>query len=115
MKAQFVYENVRFERGLDPKDSMGVGREHSPEVFSANAIVDTNGHPIKNEYDIRKFLSNMEDWFHPANLFIANLADPEGIFYRLGDEAWGADELKKDGYKEVFFNGKYYTIGWKHN
>jgi hypothetical protein len=25
MKAQFVYENLNFERGLDPKESMGIG------------------------------------------------------------------------------------------
>ena len=25
MKAQFVYENINFERGLDPKSSMGIG------------------------------------------------------------------------------------------
>ena len=25
MKAQFVYENMRFERGLDPKEAMNIG------------------------------------------------------------------------------------------
>jgi len=25
MKAQFVYENMRFERGVDPKSAMGIG------------------------------------------------------------------------------------------
>ena len=111
MKAQFVSENVKFERGLDPKDSMSVGHKHSPEVFKANAIVDTNGKPLEDQYDINKFLSNMESGFHPSNLFVANLSDPTGVFYRQGDEAWGAEELKKDGYKEVLFQGKYFTIG----
>ena len=27
MKAKFVLENIEFERGLDPKSSMGIGRE----------------------------------------------------------------------------------------
>jgi len=25
MKARFIYESLNFERGIDPKDSMGVG------------------------------------------------------------------------------------------
>jgi hypothetical protein len=27
MKAQFVYENLNFERGVDPKHSMGIGKK----------------------------------------------------------------------------------------
>ena len=31
MKAQYVYENIRFERGRDPEKSMEIGR-HNPEI-----------------------------------------------------------------------------------
>ena len=110
MKAQFVLENVRFERGMDPKDSMKVGRKHDPEVYIANVVVDTRGKPLTDEYDIRKFFQNLENGLFPSNLFAAHFKDPTGEFVRAGDSAWKGDELKRDGYKEVFFRDKYYTI-----
>lgn len=107
MKAQFVFENVRFERGQDAKDAMKVGRKHDPEVFIANVVVDTNGKPLGAKYDIRKFFQNLEMGLFPSNLFAGNFQDPTGGFIRAGDEAWKGDELKRDGYKEVFFEDKY--------
>jgi hypothetical protein len=105
-------ESLNFERGQEPRDAMGIGKKHDPEVYIANAIIDTNGKPLVDDYDIRKFLQNMESMgISPANLFLANLQDLTAQWIRAGDSAWSVDELKKDGYKEVFFRDKYYTIG----
>ena len=28
MKARFVFENIEFERGMDPKEALGIGSEN---------------------------------------------------------------------------------------
>lgn len=62
MKAQFVYENLDFERGKDPKKSMDIGTAHihrkivdetvweanfTPELYDIETVIpDYMGHPI---------------------------------------------------------------------
>lgn len=66
MKVQFVNENIRFEKGLDPKESMRIGRRISVELPTY----------IKPEYFQGKI--PFEDVDEDTQYFIRKL-DEEGV------------------------------------
>ena len=60
MKAKSVFENIEFERGKEPKEAMGVGRD---------AMMDQRIQKLKDEYNIQfPFESDQPHWKdHRAN------------------------------------------------
>lgn len=60
MKAKFIFENINFERGLDPITSMGIGREWTPEdlidIYKELLIL-----TIKTEYR-KPFINEIHDF-----------------------------------------------------
>ena len=79
MKAQFVYENMDFERGKDPKEAMGIGAYANPleivsmeeEMWEEGRVMSMDDvekveqntwmNPLDDDGEIRHILSNWED------------------------------------------------------
>jgi hypothetical protein len=64
MKAQFVYENVNFERGLDPKSSIGIGLRSQIEKWMKKVKIDPEDYTIDENFNIVLFT--------PENLVLTN-------------------------------------------
>ena len=83
MRAKTVYEAVGFERGLDPKEAMGIGNE---EIQLINKL-----DRLAKKYGFKKFpldkgdeedgIINIRKWFNPDPNFETQI-----ILYR--DEDW---------------------------
>ena len=98
MKAQFVYESLNFERGQDPKTSMGIGKVANPikiisveeeqyeggRVMSLDDVEKANentwGNLIEDEMEIHYLLDNWEDQIDAFYGFWVENTDPENSF-----------------------------------
>jgi hypothetical protein len=101
MKAQFIYENLNFERGGDPKDSLRIGRNYTETAYVID-IVDSYGKSISHPYDLNTFFGNMEMGLYPVNFYIVLNGNN---FY------FPSNELKKKGYKKLLFKDKMHVLG----
>jgi len=53
MRAKFVYENMRFERGQDPKKSMGIGRKSLIKKWFDDLDVSPDDYTIDDKLNIK--------------------------------------------------------------
>jgi hypothetical protein len=102
MKARYVYESLRFEREGNPLDKIQSGINYSPKTFRVDGIFTRYDVPIKEPYDIRKFLQNIQNGFYPVNFFLKQ----EGTEKRIS-----SDWLKEYGYTGIVYEDKYYPLG----
>lgn len=96
-----IEESLDFERNINPKDSLKIGRKYS-EVAHVKDIVDGYGNPINGLYDLKTFFGNIEMGLYPGNFYIVL----DGKFY-----AFPSDELKKRGFKKLLFKDKMHVLG----
>jgi len=85
MRAKKVYEAVDFQRGQDPKEAMGIGREEIRLINKLDRLAQKYGFqkvPIEKT-DEQDGIINIQKWFNP---------DPELemqiMLYRDDDEDW---------------------------
>jgi len=104
---KLVRESISFERGQDPKKSMGIGKHRWDNTFVIMDITSGWEDTISNSYDQRKFLQNLSMGLFPANF--------EVYGHRYGTDNWrdrihiSAHELKE--FEWVEFEEKYYPVG----
>ena len=74
MKAKFVYENMRFERGQDPKSSMGIGKRALIKKWFDDLDIDPDYYTIDDNFNINiekdLFLNNAQITSLPDNLSV---------------------------------------------
>jgi hypothetical protein len=97
MRAKFVFENINFQRGLDPIASMDIGKNWTPmelEIIYNNLLVQLNQY--------KKMFAN-EAWLHIPLRFKTSVGwgNLYKIFDQLDDEEF--EEMKK-------FILKYYNL-----
>jgi len=93
MKAKLVIENIRFQRGKDPKTSMGIGKATNPFVIEyAEREVDDDGYitgPLPEDH-------SQDTWYESA-------------------DAWMTEEVLQNWKEEVdgswYFGGHYKEDG----
>ena len=79
MRAKTVYENMRFERGQDPKTSMGIGKRALIKKWFDDLGVNPDEYTIDNHLNIKVGgslnLENTQITSLPANLSVGEYLD----------------------------------------
>ena len=70
MKAQYVFENMRFERGQDPKSSMGIGKRALIKKWFDDLAVSPDDYTIDDNFNI-----NVGGYLNLRNTSITSLPD----------------------------------------
>jgi len=65
MKARFVYERLDFERGQDPKTSMGIGKAANPIKIHSMEEEEWEGGRVSSLEDVEK--ANDNTWSSPID------------------------------------------------
>jgi hypothetical protein len=103
MKAAFVFERVSFNRGMDPRDSLEIGRRFELDGLSSDLTVTRAIDPS----DIPWYLSRIPE---------ESTKEPRGFtgslnFKRVGEhrnyQLW---QLKNQGYRGVWYNEIFYPF-----
>jgi len=106
MRAKTVNENINFKRGGSVKDTIGIGEHRSEVTFEVGAVASESGYRMEG-YDERKFLSNIENGFYPANMGVMAIGEsPKGY-----QAYYASTELRDLGYQFLKFKEKYYKLG----
>jgi len=81
MKAQYVFENMRFERGQDPKSSMGIGKRALIKKWFDDLDISPDEYTIDDKLNIflggSLYLSNTKITSLPDNLSVERSLDLE--------------------------------------
>lgn len=98
MRAKSISENIKFERGKDPKKTLGIGLDSRRYVKSE---LEKKGFDIDSEgefWDI--FQEGFEDWSKEEIaehiIYILNNGDPKFLMKYLNFELENYYQLKKD-------------------
>ncbi len=118
MKAIKVFENIRFERGADPMDSMSIGRVKARTIEKRSFEATDLMKELQKKYGGEIFFIELDE-----NGFKIVLAkDKERVFIEYNYEkpipprmhpAWGNDkESFLIGYEELSNEGRWRDIRW---
>jgi hypothetical protein len=121
MKAKKIFENIKFERGQDPKHSMRIGDKANK---SAEVTLIHNDNPKlfnKDEVD-EKFWDNILshlDWKVTED-YIIEFYDPNGTMNEVGYKVkdlinWTELSSYHPTLEYLYWNGKYYKIPFNYN
>lgn len=107
MKARFVHESVNFERGKEPKESMGVGMwmelkiqemmERMVETYGGSYTITREGSTIEGFYSNDLFSSKGRSIIYNIKNKTFSFSFPGmGTMMEIKDLAWWEDEVDKD-------------------